>query len=456
MGELDQPDAKLTAHSIRHGDQTMGRIKRRPNTLLAQARRARKSPSGSGRPMSRQELADAVNAYLWDIYQVTSTWDETDIGRLERGENRWPGKRRREAFRAVLHAQTDSEIGFYIDRASVATSQAAPTPSGSIIGNADLRVPELFTDHALHVDSDAGDDWNSFSVVTSMLAQQRQAVPPAALLGLVEAHRECLLTLFRKAEKDPIRVDIGVMLGEASIVASRLWSAQGNRSMALAHCAYARSLADRLGSIRLGATARIFESNLHSGASTLIQADGDIMTGLRLLDEAAAAADHLTAAAQARIAAEQAQAYAALGLRNETDDALVRARQAASAITAQDRTGLFSDWNPTRVDVYEGTCLLLLKEPARAVTHLEQAATALKNDPSNTNVALAARVDLGSAYALTGHLDVACTTLGETYERLRQIGNLRGISRAQRAREGLNRWNSEPIVQELDRRMAAA
>ena len=43
------------------------------------------------------------------------------------------------------------------------------------------------------------------------------------------------------------------------------------------------------------------------------------------------------------------------------------------------------------VDVYEGTCHLLLKEPARAVTHLEQAATALKNDQSNTNVALAAR-----------------------------------------------------------------
>jgi hypothetical protein len=69
---------------------------------------------------------------------------------------------------------------------------------------------------------------------------------------------------------------------------------------------------------------------------------------------------------------------------------------------------------------------------------------------------LAARVDLASAYALTGHLDAACTTLGETYERLRQSGNLRGISRARRAREGLNRWISEPIVQELDRRMAAA
>lgn len=351
-------DSPLSADSRAGKRRQETRTKPLPNTLLAQARRACKSPSGSGRPMSRQELADAVNAYLWDTYRVTSNWDETDIGRLERGENRWPGKRRREAFRSVLGVQTDSGIGFYIDRASAATSDAASTASNSTVSDIDLRVPQLVTDHALDVVSDAGGDWNSFSVVTSMLAQQRQALPPAALLSLVEAHRECLLTLFRKAEKDPISVDIGVMLGEASIVASRLWSAQGNRAMALAHCAYARTLADRLGSIRLGATARIFESNLHSGASTLIQAGGDIMNGLRLLDEAAAAADHLTAAAQARIAAEQAQGYAALGLRNETDDALVRARQAASGITPQDRTGLFSDWNPTRVDVYEGTCHL--------------------------------------------------------------------------------------------------
>jgi hypothetical protein len=456
VSDVNQPSAKLAAHSIRHDNQAMGRTKPVPNTLLAQARRACKSPSGSRRPMSRQELADAVNAYLWHTYKATSNWDETDIGRLERGETRWPGKQRREAFRAVLQAQTDSEIGFYIDRTSAATSQAAKTAPNNIIGDIDLRAPELVADQFLRVDNHADGDWNSFSVVTSMLAQQRQAVPPATLLSLVEAHRECLLTLFRKAENDPIGVDIGVMLGEASIVASRLWSAQGNRSMALAHCAHARRLADRFGSIRLGATARIFESNLHSGASTLIQANGDIMTGLRLLDEAAAAADHLTAAAQARIAAEQAQAYAALGLRNETNAALDRARQSASGITAEDRSGLFSDWNATRVDVYEGTCRLLLKEAAHAVTYLEQAAAALKNDQANTNVALAARVDLASAYALTGHLDAACSTLAETYERLRRIGNLRGISRARRAREGLSRWNTEPLVQELDRRMSAA
>jgi hypothetical protein len=130
------------------------------------------------------------------------------------------------------------------------------------------------------------DEWNSFSTMTSMLAQQRQAVSPSALLGMVEAHRDCLSTLFRKAERAPVRADIGAMLAEASIVASRLWSAQGNRALAVAHCAYVRQLGDRLGNARISATARIFESSLHSEAATLMEADGDIMIGLRLLDEA--------------------------------------------------------------------------------------------------------------------------------------------------------------------------
>lgn len=130
--------------------------------------------------------------------------------------------------------------------------------------------------------------------------------------------------------------------------------------------------------------------------------------------------------------------------------------QAAAGITSANRTGLFSDWNPSRLDVYEGTCRILLKEPAAAVVHLERASTVLNNDHENTNVALAAQVDLASAYAHTGHLDMACRTLGAAYDQLKRIGNLRGISRARRAREGLSQWNAERVIQELDERMAAA
>jgi hypothetical protein len=79
--------------------------------------------------MSRQELAEAVNAYLSEKYDAKATLDENDVGKLERGENRWPRERRREAFRAVLHVRTDQELGFYIIRGQRDTTPTEQ-PSG--------------------------------------------------------------------------------------------------------------------------------------------------------------------------------------------------------------------------------------------------------------------------------------------------------------------------------------
>lgn len=456
--------------------------------------------------MSRSEMADAVNRALDELYPdrknlasyyVDARW----IGKLERGEHRWASNERRAALRRVTGATTDHELGLHKPRhpergVSVAILERTVPPVGSLppdglpgpqpiiakegsdrepVANHQdvghrlvpgaamlLTTPAsppsaMASDESLVEGVDAADgDWNSFSLVTSRLAEQRQAVAPEALLSLIEAHRDCLSTLFRRAGSDPVRTEIGAMLGEASIVASRLWSAQGNRSMALAHCAYARSLADRLGHPLLGATARIFESNLHSAASTLIEADGDIIIGLRLLEEALAASNYLSAPARARIAAEQAQAFAALHLSREVELALDRAREAAADIAPKDCTGLYSDWGTSRVHVYEGTCQFLLGHPAKAVMVLESVVDELRNDRRNTNVILAAKVDLASAYASVGQLEQCCSVLGDTYEQLRLVGNLRGLGRARRARQRLARWDSEPAVQQLDLRMDAA
>ncbi|RKN50440.1 helix-turn-helix domain-containing protein [Micromonospora endolithica] len=330
--------------------------------------------------------------------------------------------------------------------ATTQTFQAAADPSSSTAVETVARTPG--TDYLMG-------EWNSFSTLTSMLAQQRQAVSPDALLGLIEAHRDCLSTLYRKAGRAPIRADIGAMLAEASIVASRLWSAQGNRGLALAHCAYSRQLGDRLGSRRISATARIFESNLHSEAATLIDADGDIMIGLRLLDEAARASTELSPAARARVAAEQAQAYAALRLPREATAALARAKAAVNDVSPADCVGLYSDWSGARLHVYAGTCHLLLGQPHQAVTVLESAVQMLEHDHANVNVALAAAVDLASAYAEAGELEQSCTLLGNTYDQLKAGGNHRGIARAQRARQRLARWRDEPVVLELEEQMAA-
>ncbi|GGL17206.1 hypothetical protein GCM10012284_59740 [Mangrovihabitans endophyticus] len=73
--------------------------------------------------MSRQELAEAVNAWQWQHEGVRDYLDENDIGSYERGDYRWPREPRRNGLRAVLGVQTDVELGFYRNR----RSRSAPT-----------------------------------------------------------------------------------------------------------------------------------------------------------------------------------------------------------------------------------------------------------------------------------------------------------------------------------------
>lgn len=91
------------------------------NERLRSARRSRRSPSGSGRVLSRQEVADGCNQILHDMYASAghgSRWaglTATYVGTLERGEVRWPNEDYRAALRAYFNA-TNIELGLYIDR----------------------------------------------------------------------------------------------------------------------------------------------------------------------------------------------------------------------------------------------------------------------------------------------------------------------------------------------------
>jgi len=99
-----------------------------PNLLLRKARLALASPSGSGGPMSRQELADAVNRHLHAAGVSGLVATAGYVARLERGCSRWPRAAYREALRAVLGVSSDAELGFALPRAWVAERQAWSEP----------------------------------------------------------------------------------------------------------------------------------------------------------------------------------------------------------------------------------------------------------------------------------------------------------------------------------------
>ena len=84
-----------------------------PNDRLRKARERVESPSKTGSHLTRQELADLVNARLADRDPKAVPVTETYIGKLEQGRVSWPQTdARREAFRHVLHASTDADLGF--------------------------------------------------------------------------------------------------------------------------------------------------------------------------------------------------------------------------------------------------------------------------------------------------------------------------------------------------------
>ncbi|HSL07152.1 MAG TPA: hypothetical protein VK887_04145 [Pseudonocardiaceae bacterium] len=86
-----------------------------PNDRLRRARERVESPNASGQPLSRQEFAELVNAWVYDNTNPRRVI-ETDahyIGQWERGRIRWPHDRdRRAGFHTVLGAATDAEMGF--------------------------------------------------------------------------------------------------------------------------------------------------------------------------------------------------------------------------------------------------------------------------------------------------------------------------------------------------------
>jgi transcriptional regulator with XRE-family HTH domain len=69
--------------------------------------------------MSRQELAEAVNARVYATTGRRARLDAGYIGKLERGTHRWPRADHRRGLRDVLGVTTDVEIGMYNVRRSV-------------------------------------------------------------------------------------------------------------------------------------------------------------------------------------------------------------------------------------------------------------------------------------------------------------------------------------------------
>lgn len=91
-----------------------------PNRLLRAARERVPSPSAPGEHASRAEVAEAVNAWLWEATGKCHALDAHYLARLERGVARWPNAAYRSGLRHVLGAPDDAALGFTPSRRAAA------------------------------------------------------------------------------------------------------------------------------------------------------------------------------------------------------------------------------------------------------------------------------------------------------------------------------------------------
>ncbi|GAA4720359.1 MULTISPECIES: hypothetical protein [Promicromonospora] len=112
------------------------------NGHLRRRREATLSPSGSGLPMTRAELAASVNQYVWKTTGKHCHLDVDTLARYERGQIRWPRAMYRDGLRAVLGVETNAELGFFPTRRGKTAVPGGPVQAArQTVASAELAEP---------------------------------------------------------------------------------------------------------------------------------------------------------------------------------------------------------------------------------------------------------------------------------------------------------------------------
>jgi hypothetical protein len=291
-----------------------------PNSRLQRARKSLLSPAGSGRPMSRQELADACNAELNAIAARQGRrprWaglTEKTIGALERGEIRWPNDDYRQALCAVLRSD-ERRLGLYIDRPADPPVERFVTDTGRDVDDA-MRRRDLLPIAATAVGISMLSDVAKALLGEVIAPESRPSLSPAALLQEATDAKQ----LYQACDYDKLRVHLPPLL---------------------AALAAAQQEAD---SSRLPQIYTAGAVTYHVVASLLLK-DGDhpiaLLAAERSIQHARASCDPVTIAASTRIMAS------ALASNGHTRHAAAVAQRAAQqlerdhGLTSPDATSVY-------------------------------------------------------------------------------------------------------------------
>lgn len=367
--------------------------------------------------MSRAELAEAVNAFLWKNRPrsgatVTRTpsggIDAGYVGKLERGLYRWPGRDYREAFGAVLGVADPADLGFFINRRpalrpaqTAAECLVRPRPSSP-----GARLSVIEWDEVL---AHLREQWHGLVRADNLLG------PRHALAG-VQAQLDVLTNLMATGPSDQRALTVRLA---AQYAESAAWLQQDTGDLDLARfwTGQAMEWAYETGDDVMVAWSAYRRSQQ-------LTATGRPFPAISLAQAARRDEDRLPTPMRAAVRVQEAHALAAIGSDGTALQLLdVAHRWAATDEQGDARAGHGSFCTPGYIEVHRATCLRLTGRPAEAIAVYEQALPTIPAVYRRDKAA--ALTGKAAAHAAAGEPDLAAATAHEALPVARRAGSLR-------------------------------
>ncbi|MCP2323548.1 tetratricopeptide (TPR) repeat protein [Hamadaea flava] len=370
------------------------------NGLLMDARRAKASPTGSGRPMSRQELAEAVAEHIYAQHGLHVSIDDGYIGKLERGEHRWPTARYREALCHVLGVPDPSALGFHIIRGH----RHQPSPDATAADECQS------SDDLIH----SAGHWLE---LLKMFVSWTDSHNTSQLLRAGETQTHILQTHLRSLTRPPSLM----LTAQARWFEFLSWAADNSLRdhEAARWIEQARDLALAATDTRLASYTLMRQA----------QQCAEHGRGVDAVDLAIKARRHSAAAPRTHALAyvREAHGHALLGDGHSAYAAIRHAHRVAGRTSADDEADLDHHCTPQYIDAYDAYCHLLLGQPDLAARQLE-VVVAGKPPTSRHDEALY-RAWLSHAYRQLRRTDEAI----DQYQQVYALASATGSARVLRA-----------------------
>ncbi len=416
--------------------------------------------------MSRQEVADAVNRYLARKGHNEADIDANYVGKLERGEHRWPRDSRREAFRAVLGGVSDAALGFYVvrgepqevaDNALIEVERVEPAHGGrrallsgiaGLIAALGLFARGPLGDTRGHI---GGSDVARLNAIVALYRSVDYESGGGVLRVEVGRFAEAASSLSDRPCSDTVRVALLAAIANARQLAG--WAAfdTGHHSDAQRHWLSAERSAVAAGDLRLAARVRYCQARQFQH----LRHNGDALDTLRL------AREHLAGRATPAINAMLHGAEAAsLAARGDRQEALVALGAATDAFDNID-----PDREPEWMSFYDHGELLaqhgrVYRDLARADERHGKAAVRWVTEAisafgaQNVRSTVLNEVGLCSGLFLAGEPHEAVTVGTRVIQHANQLTSQRVHDRIRNLRRDLVRYASDPEVADFSRALS--